>query len=247
VHIRAIIKADCVVLFDSLGSTDSYHQTASAYHAQLLPYEFRALEAALVSVISSLQSELDVLSNLVTNLLAHIEVSIDRDKLKELLQYSKRLSKFEQKTLSIRDAINDVLDQDEDLAGMYLTAKELGISRSIDDHEEVELLLETYLKQVEEIANSTSTLIQNMRSTEDIVNIILDSQRNSLLLLELRVAITTMGMSCGALIASMFGMNLESGLEHHPQAFYIVAGTMMAMVSTAALLVMRKMRMIKKF
>ena len=69
------------------------------------------MESILISVVSSLQSEMDVLSGLVTNLLAHLEEHIDRDKLKELLQYSKRLARFEQKTLNTRDAVLEVLEE----------------------------------------------------------------------------------------------------------------------------------------
>lgn len=71
----------------------------------------RALEAIFISVISSLQSEMEVLVHFVTNLLAHLEESIDQNKLKELLQYSKKLSRFESKTLLIRDIFVEVLDQ----------------------------------------------------------------------------------------------------------------------------------------
>ena len=51
-HIRALIKADLVVLFDSVGSTDSYNQSIFVYDLQEklrmgfaaaggLPFEFR--------------------------------------------------------------------------------------------------------------------------------------------------------------------------------------------------------------
>jgi magnesium transporter len=69
------------------------------------------MESIMISVVSSLQSEMDVLAGMVTNLLAHLEEQIDRDKLKELLQYSKRLARFEQKTLTIRDAVLEVLEE----------------------------------------------------------------------------------------------------------------------------------------
>ena len=71
----------------------------------------RALEAIFISVLTSLQSEMEVLVHFVTNLLAHLEESIDQNKLKELLQYSKKLSQFESKTLLIRDVFVEVLDQ----------------------------------------------------------------------------------------------------------------------------------------
>jgi magnesium transporter len=74
------------------------------------------LEAILISVTSSLQSELDILDGPVNKLLgdledlADIEESMNGDKLRDLLQFSKKLSKFEQDALSIRDALEEVLD-----------------------------------------------------------------------------------------------------------------------------------------
>jgi len=45
-----------------------------------------------------------------------------------------------------------------------------------------------------------------VRSTEDIVELILDANRNSLLGLDLKVSIATLGLTSGALIAGLFGM-----------------------------------------
>jgi magnesium transporter len=70
----------------------------------------------LISVTSSLQSELDILEGPVNKLLGEledlpdIEQSMTGDKLRDLLQFSKKLSKFEQDSLSIRDALEEVLD-----------------------------------------------------------------------------------------------------------------------------------------
>lgn len=49
-----------------------------------------------------------------------------------------------------------------------------------------------------------------MRHTEDIIELILDANRNSLLGLDLRVSIATMGLTAGAMIAALFGMNVSS-------------------------------------
>ena len=47
---------------------------------------------------------------------------------------------------------------DEDLAAMYLTDKRNGHPRNPRDHEELEILLESFSKQVEEIVNETETI-----------------------------------------------------------------------------------------
>ncbi|KAK9729787.1 magnesium ion transporter [Basidiobolus ranarum] len=254
-HIRALIKADAVVLFDSYGSSDSYNQSIFIYDLQerlsaqsnkdhQLAFEFRALEAIMISVVSSLQSEMEVLVSLVTNLLSYLEESIDRDKLKELLQYSKRLSKFEQRTLNIRDAILEVLEQDEDLEAMYLTAKKEGRENLASQSDDVELLLETYLKQVEEIANTVAAVSANTKTTEDIVNIILDSQRNNLLLLELKITMGTLGLGAGSFVACLFGMNLTSFYEDNPYAFSVVAGSSSILAACVFAIVLRKMQVL---
>ena len=77
-----------------------------------MPNSFvRALEAIFISVVSSLQSEVNVLDNMVTKLLSDLEDSIQQEKLKDMLQYTKKLSEFYQNVVSTRDAINEVLDQ----------------------------------------------------------------------------------------------------------------------------------------
>ncbi|KAJ9064728.1 magnesium ion transporter [Entomophthora muscae] len=251
-QIRALIKSDLVILFDSIASNSKQHSLfiydlqerlrPNSVSAQTLPLEFRALESILVSVVGALQSEMEGISSLVSNLLAQLEDTIDRDRLKLLLTYSKRLSKFEQKVLNIRGAIEEVLEQDEDLCAMYLTCKKAGTPRSITSHDEIELLLETYLKQTDEIANVIGTLRANVRTTEDIVNIILDSQRNSLLLLELQVTMCTLGLTMGAFIASIFGMNLTNHLESHQFAFYALGAVISSMVFTTTIVFLRRMR-----
>lgn len=49
----------------------------------------------------------------------------------------------------------------------------------------------------------------NVSSTQEIVELILDSNRNNLLALDLRVSIATMGLGAGALFAGLFGMNVS--------------------------------------
>jgi hypothetical protein len=47
---------------------------------------------------------------------------------------------------------------DEDLSAMYLSAKQINEPRGIQDHEELELLLESFAKQVEEIMGEVDTI-----------------------------------------------------------------------------------------
>ena len=132
-----------------------------------LPYEFRALEAVLISVTGGLEGEFDTVREPVVRVLRELEEDIDRDKLRHLLIYSKKLGTFEQKARLVRDSINDLLEQDEDLASMYLTERFQGKTREDEEHTEVEMLLESYHKLCDEIVQVSGNLVSNIRNTEE--------------------------------------------------------------------------------
>lgn len=132
-----------------------------------LPYEFRALEAVLISVTSGLEGEFEGVREPVVRVLRELEEDIDREKLRHLLIYSKKLGTFEQKARLVRDAIDDLLDADDDLASMYLTERAQGKLRDEDDHTEVEMLLESYHKVCDEIVQVSGNLVSNIRNTEE--------------------------------------------------------------------------------
>lgn len=133
-----------------------------------LPYEFRALEAVLISVTSGLEGEFEGVREPVVRVLRALEEDIDRDKLRHLLIYSKKLGTFEQKARLVRDAIDDLLDADDDLAAMYLTERANGKQRAENDHQEVEMLLESYHKVCDEIVQASGNLVTNIRNTEEV-------------------------------------------------------------------------------
>ncbi|KAG7097681.1 hypothetical protein E1B28_005007 [Marasmius oreades] len=165
-HIRALIKADTVILFDTYGSSDSRLHSVFLYHLEHnlkikgpgLPYEFRALESILLSVMSALEAELVFIRNLVGGLLAELEDNIDHDRFKRLLHYSRKLVSFQSRARLVCEALEEVLEQDEDLIAMYLSDKKKGMERELHDHKDLEDLLETFSKQVEEIVNEVANL-----------------------------------------------------------------------------------------
>ncbi|KAE9380194.1 cora-domain-containing protein, partial [Stipitochalara longipes BDJ] len=236
-HLRVLIKSNRVLVFDAYGTVDSYNQSAFIYDledklrqkqnspaAGGLPYEFRALEAVLVSVITSLEKEFEGVRKPVVRVLRELEEDIDRDKLRALLIYSKKLGTFEQKAKLVRDAIDELLEADDDLAAMYLTEKSHDLMRGEDDHTEVEMLLESYHKLCDEIVQESGNLVSNIRNTEEIVKAILDANRNSLMLLDLKFSIGTLGIGSGAFIAALYGMNLKNFIEESDFGFWGVTG-----------------------
>ena len=144
-----------------LGQKDSAPQLGG------LPYEFRALESVLICVTSGLETEFEGVREPVIRVLRELEEDIDREKLRHLLIYSKKLGTFEQKARLVRDSIDDLLDADDDLAAMYLTERAQGKVRDEEDHTEVEMLLESYHKVCDEIVQASGDLVSSIRNTEE--------------------------------------------------------------------------------
>ncbi|KAK9332323.1 hypothetical protein V1520DRAFT_324630 [Lipomyces starkeyi] len=256
-HIRALIKADMVLIFDAYGSTDSQTQSVFMYDLEGklrqgskamggLPYEMRALEAILISVVTALDAEMKIHTTIVTGILADLENNIDREKLRHLLVQSKALAQFLQKATLVRDAINEVLEQDDDLAGMYLSEKLNGIARPHDQHSEVEMLLESYYKHCDEIVQAANITMSNVRTTEEIVNIILDANRNSLMLLELKFTIGALGLGGGALVAALYGMNLKNFMEDSGVGFWTISAFASAVVGAIIVVGLKNLRKVQR-
>lgn len=260
-HLRVLIQSDRVLVFDAFGSTDSYTQSLFMYDLEgklrqkadprngstYLPYEFRALEAVLISVTSGLEAEFALVRDPVVHILRELEEDIDRDKLRHLLIHSKKLGTFEQKARLVRDAIDDLLEADDDLAAMYLTEhKTSNKSRPEHDHQEVEMLLESYHKICDEIVEISGNLINNIRNTEEVVKAILDANRNQLMLLEIKFSVGTLGLAGGTLIAGLYGMNLNNFIEETDWGFASVSVVCFALSAVICVYGMRKLRKVQK-
>lgn len=264
-HIRAIIKYDGVILFENLDvkqrmeqhkfmlflqsrlQHESMHVEQDAVSPS--PFEFIVLEAILQRILQSLQEEFDAMQGEVNEHLKALENIVHWERLKVLLVCRKRVTAFYERLSNIRSCLKELLESDADMADMYLSDKHTAKSadRPAYAHEEMELLLENYLKMAEDLASRTALLMANMQATEDIVNIGLVGQRNELVLLDLRLGIGTFAASVVGCGASILGMNLQSGFERSPLAFYVVLGTLVTMASTSFVLVWRRMlRLIHK-
>ncbi|PFH55977.1 hypothetical protein XA68_17246 [Ophiocordyceps unilateralis] len=263
-HLKVLIKHDRVLLFDVLGSKTSYPQSAFMYDLQGklqlqqkptqgangLPYEFRALEAVLTSVTSEMEADFEAVRKPIMHILSELEDVIDREKLRVLLILSKRISTFEQKAKLVRDAIEELLEADDDLSAMYLTEKagETRQRRGTDDHTEVEMLLESYHKLTDEIVQEAGNLVSGIRNTEEIVRAILDANRNSLMLLDLKFSVGTLGLAMGTFVAGLYGMNLDNFMEETSWGFGTVTGlsaVLSLLVCWYGLVKLRKMQRIK--
>ncbi|XP_055656935.1 magnesium transporter MRS2 homolog, mitochondrial isoform X2 [Falco peregrinus] len=148
-----------------------------------LPFEFRAIEAILQYRISKLQGRLNTLQpQIVETLEALVDpklLSVDRSKLHILLQNGKSLSALETDLKVFKETILEILDEEELIEELCLSKwtdpQVFEESTSGIDHaEEMELLLENYYRQAEDLANEARELRVLIDDSESIIFINLD-------------------------------------------------------------------------
>ncbi|KAL7393338.1 hypothetical protein ABVT39_009564 [Epinephelus coioides] len=239
-YLKAIVTPQSLLVLDFRGFglerwlvLELAPQLASQSHS--LPFEFRALEAILQHKVNTLQARLNEVEPVMLDTLESLVdpkiLSVDRSKLHILLQNSKSLSELETDIKVFKDTLLKILDEDEIIEELCLTKwtdprvfeeSSLGI----DHAEEMELLLENYFMQAEEMGNKTRELKGLIDDSESVVFINLDSHRNVMMRLNLQLAMGSFSLSLFGLIGVAFGMNLESSFEEDPCVFWMVTGFM---------------------
>ncbi|XP_047952198.1 magnesium transporter MRS2-3-like isoform X1 [Salvia hispanica] len=180
----------------------------------ILPFEFFALEACLQATCKSLDEEqatrleqeahpaLDKLTSKISNLnLDWVRVIKTR-----LVAITGRVQK-------VRDELEHLLDDDQDMAQMYLTEK-LEDDEEEDvrpNLEELEMILEAYFVEMEGTLNKLLNLREMVESREEYIKTMLDVKQNQSL--QTQVVINTTSLAVGTLIVltGVFGMNI--GIE----------------------------------
>lgn len=254
--IRALIKRDTVVLFDGAGWSHGLNELYSIgvflkdmqkrLQEDELPYEFRALEAVLVHVTANLTTEMRVHQTVLQNILSGLEGSIERRKLRYLLIQLKKITQFHQKAKLIRDLLDDLLEQDDELNALYLTARLQGRPRSLTNHAEVEMLIELYSKTADEIVQTVENLKLQIKTTEEIINIVLDSNRNELMLLGLKFSVGLLLMGTALWVASLYGMNLENFIEERDGGMEAVVAVSVVLFALFFLVSVKKLAKLQK-
>ncbi|KAG9244528.1 hypothetical protein BJ878DRAFT_505778 [Calycina marina] len=211
-----------------------------------LPYEFRALETVLVMVISELDVEYQKIKTPVNKLLDELQHDVSLEKLKQLLDVSKQASAFRQNVQRVRTALHTVLEADDDMAAMYLSGKAAGTPRQEADHTEIELLIENYYDASGEIVDKADKLLSDVEYTYDSVRSILDSHRNSIMMLDVQFSIAAVGLGMATYVVGLYGMNLINGLEENIHGFSFITGGSVIGILGVGIFGLYKLRRVRK-
>ncbi|KAI0558448.1 mrs2 [Gracilaria domingensis] len=215
--LRAIILYNKMFLFDP--TTEKTQQllyiakqsiTAQPDAENPQPFEFRALEGILIYLAMGLETEFGRLKPQIEEYLHQMPNELTTKMLEELRLKKQQLNQFHARANSVRSVLENLLDEDEEMASMYLTEKHISenYARSAVDHSEVETLLEAYLQAIDLHVNHASLLNDAIEDTEDLIMIHLDTLRNRLLSVELAMSVVSMMFGFGGVVAGVFGMNI---------------------------------------
>ncbi|CAJ2651031.1 magnesium transporter MRS2-3 [Trifolium pratense] len=139
-HIKAIITANQVLLLNSRDPSVTpfvqelqarilrHHQATTNHHPdeggiKILPFEFVALEACLEAACSVLENEAKTLEQEAHPALDKLTSKISTLNLERVRQIKSRLVAITGRVQKVRDELEHLLDDDEDMAEMYLTEK----------------------------------------------------------------------------------------------------------------------------
>ena len=151
------------------------------------------------------------------------------------------VSNLEARARDTAEAISATLDEDEDMCMMRLsllrerpTIFEPPISAELlTQHDDVELLLESYLQDSEAVQTRLELLRLSIDNAEDLFTMKLDIARNRLITADTIFTLLGMIAAAGALVAGLFGMNLD---QHKASFLWVAASTaVVCVVATAAI------------
>jgi Ca2+-binding EF-hand superfamily protein len=130
--------------------------------------------------------------------------------------------------LELKDAqrsVLDILNNNNDLASLFLTANRQLAARDdgiidISKNDDAELLLENCEMRLSYIINGIMNLQQKVKSQQALADMGMKLKRNRLLLLNVNLSSTSVVIGMCGLVYAAFGMNLECGFEGSIPAFY---------------------------
>jgi len=236
-QVRLICFSDkCLVLNPDQLSTRNFvaslkHHLCREERSKLCPGSFQdldfehiVLESALECVTVKFRRHLQIIKPALEMLLQEVEQNPETGGLRRLLAVKKSLAEFELKVESVMKVLRHLLAEDETMLSLYLTrnVKEQG------SQEEVELLLNSYTADLDDIDTEVKILIDIIEDTDQFISAHMDSVRNEVIKMTLFTEVGGVVMGFGAVVSGIFGMNLDNNMDHSssqvPWPFLAVCG-----------------------
>lgn len=207
-------------------------------------FEFRILEALLRTVIDIQERRIRCFQPITAQILHDLTLGDhEAETVSRLLQLKNALGSFERSSEELLSVIAGLLHSNEDMLELFLTEKKRrhGALPPEEFHQDCELMLEAFHRELSQLRMEAQQLRKKISGTEDLLTITMDSQRNKMIRVQTQMAVCSVSLGLGTLMTGMFGMNLTTGLETHPNAFFAFAGLSLVLSSSVMLGVNRIM------
>ena len=187
-------------------------------------FELIFLEEILKEVCDTFNRRLKIYQPIVDSVAYRVSNELLTDSgLDILLPVKDSLRQFEINVKSCLECLKALLDNEEDMLGLLLAeqraVKDKGEEIKFERHEIVELLVEEYARQLNNILHETSYLLQKIQSKQEMIAISLDANRNRMIRMNIYLSIVSLGCATSTTVAGYYGMNLINGMEDSPSAF----------------------------
>eukprot|EP00658_Telonema_sp_P-2_P062151 TRINITY_DN5081_c0_g1_i7.p1 TRINITY_DN5081_c0_g1~~TRINITY_DN5081_c0_g1_i7.p1 ORF type:complete len:461 (-),score=126.89 TRINITY_DN5081_c0_g1_i7:96-1478(-) len=230
--------------------TAPLHERSPDQPYRQIPFECKALDGILSAIGTKYAQRLEALVPTVSRVLDELEIGSSQTHVKlapsalqEVLTMKNALGVLENSVESMAEVISTLLSNDEDMVEILLTEKHErgGTAPPVDQHDEVELLLETHLRELTTLGREAKVLRRRIMATQEIVNINLDNYRNRIIQVNVGISILSLGCASSVIGASFAGMNLVSGLEEHPTMFWWTCAGCLGLGASMSLIPMIRM------
>ena len=205
------------------------------------PFELRALEAVLRTCTLRLDAACEEVEPVAEETMRELQTArqVALASLERLRHVKNAVSHLEARTRDTAEALEAILDEDEDMCMMRLSLLrerprlfDPPISPELlTQHEDVELLLESYLQDAEAVQTRLELIRLRIDNAEDLFGMKLDLARNRLITADTIFTLLGMVVGAGAMVGGFFGMNL-----HQEKSSFVIVCVVTAsalMLSTA--------------
>lgn len=203
-----------------------------------IPFHLRMIECMLEETCNFFHQKVERLKIVVEKVLEDLTYDVNMGGLQRLLPLKRVLTEVEHDISDTHEAIEQVLESDDALTALLLehwenptTSSGTG-SQHFSEQDQgrdklrraaADIIL-TYQRQVDDAGGVVEELRKGIDSAQEVWELTLDTTRNKIIRMNLFISMATLSFSLAAVPASFFGMNLVSGLETSPHAFYIILG-----------------------
>jgi magnesium transporter len=182
-------------------------------------FEHVVLDTALGYILEKTKIRFTDIESGSLKVLEILQQDLKDENFERLLHFKKELSTLGGNVKEISEIIEDILNDDDEIAELYL---QKGFLKK--DTEEVESILENYLEQIEDISHQIFALDENIDDTQEIITLKMARLRNEIIRFDLWLTSLTAILALLALITGFYGMNIKNHLEQTPSALYIIGG-----------------------